>query len=57
MYALIFYMSYGFGTAMHGGPATLQGFESQPACLIAKQNLERAVDKRKLDWAICVRMN
>ena len=54
MFALIFYISYGFGTASHGGPATLQGFEDYKACLVAKQNLERSIPEGKLDWAMCI---
>ena len=50
-WVLIFYMSTGFGTTSHGGPATIDGFSSYESCMAAGEAISK-VDK--YDWHKCV---
>ena len=46
-------MSSGFGSAIHGGPITIDGFTSEEKCLVAAKAAEKIP---KFDWAHCMKV-
>jgi len=52
-YALIIYLSTGFGSGTTGGPTTLDGFTTKEKCLVAAKEAEKIP---KFDWAYCFPM-
>jgi len=52
-WALIFYMSVGWGTASTGCPAVIEGFSSYEKCMTANAVVRR---EKQYDWGVCVQM-
>ena len=50
-WALIFYMSMGFGGGSTGGPSVVDGFTSPEACAAAQNQVKTM---KYYDWSICV---
>ena len=46
MWTLIFYISVGFGTGATGGPAVIENFRSEEACIKASKQLKSEYSTR-----------
>ncbi len=52
---LIMYMSTGFGSAVTGGPTSIDGFRTEAICRVAGDTAMLKI--KKMDWYQCIQMD